>query len=154
MEKIMTATNIAPLTYSEVKQFAADWYSKLDVHAPLEEYEPLLAEEGLEMRFPEVTVYSFDDFKDWYESVTRIFFDEVHTLKKVEPKPISKDRLEIKVVVKWKARMWKPAAVKSERIILDAYQTWILERSPRTEKPIILTYIIDSFDYAPGSAKL
>ncbi|MBE9171138.1 hypothetical protein IQ238_27710 [Pleurocapsales cyanobacterium LEGE 06147] len=150
----MTVSNLLPLTYSEVKQFAADWYSKLDVHAPLEEYVPLLAEEGLEMRFPETTVYGFDGFKDWYERVIRIFFDEVHTLKKVEPKPISDAQLEVKVVVRWEASVWNPPAAKSERIVLDAYQTWIVERSPKTEKPTILTYIVDSLDYAPGSAKL
>ena len=150
----MTVSNLLPLTYSEVKQFAADWYSKLDVHAPVEEYVPLLAEDNVEMRFPEVTVTGFDGFKGWYEKVVRIFFDEVHTLKKVEPKPISNGRIEVKVVVKWEASMWNPPAAKSERIISDAYQTWILERSPETQKPVILTYIVDSLDFAEGSAKL
>lgn len=150
----MTVSNLLPLTYSEVKQFAADWYSKLDVHAPVEEYVPLLAEENVEMRFPEVTVTGFDGFKEWYEKVVRIFFDEIHTLKKVEPKPISNGKIEVKVVVKWEASMWNPPAAKSERIICDAYQTWILERSPETQKPVILTYIVDSLDFAEGSAKL
>ena len=59
----MTIANLAPLTESEIKQMAADWYRKLDVHAPLEEYIPLLTEKGLEMRFPEVTAYGFDAFK-------------------------------------------------------------------------------------------
>ena len=106
------------------------------------------------MRFPEGTVYGFDGFKDWYERVIRIFFDEVHTLKKVEPKPISNGQLEVKVVVKWEASIWNPPAAKSERIILDAYQTWIVERSPKSEKPVVLTYIVDSLDYYEGSAQL
>lgn len=150
----MTVSNLLPLTYSEVKQFASDWYSKLDVHAPVEEYVPLLAEENVEMRFPEVTVTGFEGFKGWYEKVVRMFFDEVHTLKKVEPKPISNGQIEVKVVVKWEASMWNSPAAKSERIISDAYQTWILERSPETQKPVILTYIVDSLDFAEGSAKL
>lgn len=150
----MAVSKLAPLTYSEVKQFAADWYSKLDVHAPLEDYVPLLAEEGLEMRFPEATVYGFDGFKDWYERVIGIFFDEVHTLKKVEPKPTDNGQLEVKVVVKWEANIWNPPAAKSERIILDAYQTWIVERSPKSEKPVVLTYIVNSLDYYEGSAQL
>lgn len=150
----MTVSSLAPLTYSEVKQFAADWYSKLDVHAPVEEYVPLLAEKDSEFRFPEATVTGFDGFKEWYEGVIRIFFDEVHTLKKVEPKPISNGQMEVKVVVKWEASMWKPPAAKSERIISDAYQTWIVERSPKSEKPVVLTYIVDSLDYYEGSAQL
>jgi hypothetical protein len=150
----MTVSKLAPLNYSEVKQFAADWYSKLDVHAPLEDYIPLLAKEGLEMRFPEATVYGFEGFQGWYERVVGIFFDEVHTLKKVEPKPIGNDQLEVKVVVKWEASIWNPPSAKSERIILDAYQTWIVERSPKSEKPVVLTYIVDSLDYYEGSAQL
>jgi hypothetical protein len=150
----MTVSKLAPLNYSEVKQFAADWYSKLDVHAPLEDYIPLLAKEGLEMRFPEATVYGFEGFQGWYERVVGIFFDEVHTLKKVEPKLIGNDQLEVKVVVKWEASIWNPPSAKSERIILDAYQTWIVERSPKSEKPVVLTYIVDSLDYYEGSAQL
>lgn len=150
----MTVSSLAPLTYSEVKQFAADWYSKLDVHAPVKEYIPLLAEEDSEFRFPEITVAGFEGFEKWYEGVVRIFFDEVHTLKKVEPKPISNGQMEVKVVVKWEASMWNSPAAKSERIISDAYQTWIVERSAKTLKPVIKTYIVDSLDFAEGSAKL
>jgi hypothetical protein len=149
----MTLANIAPLTESEVNQLAADWYLKLDVHAPLEEYIPFLAEEGLEMRFPEVTVYGFDGFKGWYERVIGIFFDEVHTLKQVTATPLG-DKANVKVVVKWEASIWKAPAAKSERIVLDAYQTWVVKRSPNTGKAAVLTYIVDSLDYYQGSARL
>jgi hypothetical protein len=50
--------------------------------------------------------------------------------------------------------VWKQPAAKSERIILDAYQTWEVIRSPKTQKPVVLTYIVDSLDYAEVSAKL
>ncbi len=149
----MTVTNVKSLTEAEVKQLAKDWYLKLDVHAPLEDYVPFLAEEGLEMRFPEATVYGFDGFKDWYERVIRIFFDEVHTLKQVNV-TLSGDKAEVKVIVKWEASVWKPPAAKSERIVLDAYQTWVIKRSPNTGKPVIVTYIVDSMDYYKGSAQL
>lgn len=150
----MTISNLAPIAYSEVKEFAADWYSKLDVHAPVEKYASMLADEDLELRFPEGTFNGFNGFKDWYENVVGIFFDEVHTLKKVEPKPIDNGQLEVKVVVKWEASIWNPPAPNSDRIILDAYQTWIVERSPESEKPIIVTYIVNSMDYYEGSARL
>lgn len=149
----MTATNLKSLSGAEVKQLATDWYLKLDVHAPLEDYIPFLAEEGLEMRFPEATVRGFDGFKGWYERVIGIFFDEVHTLKQVNVTP-SGNKVEVKVIVKWEASVWKPPAPKSERIVLDAYQTWVVKRSPNTGKPVIETYIVDSMDYYEGSAKL
>lgn len=149
----MAVVNLAPLTESQIQQMAADWYRKLDVHAPLEDYISFLAEEGLEMRFPEATVYGFDGFKGWYERVISIFFDEVHSLKEVKVTPVG-NQAEVKVVVKWEASIWNPPAPTSKRIILDAYQTWVIERSPNTQKPVIKTYIVDSLDYYEGSAKL
>ena len=148
----MTVTNLAPLTGAEVKQLATDWYLKLDVHAPLEDHIPFLAE-AVELRFPEATVYGFDGFKGWYERVIRIFFDEVHTLKQVNVTP-AKDQVNVQVVVKWEASVWNPPAAKSERIVLDAYQTWVVKRSPDTGKPVIVTYIVDSLNYYEGSARL
>jgi len=145
-------SDVAPLTESEVKEFAADWYKKLDVHAPGEEFLPLLAED-VELRFPEATVQGFDGFKGWYDRVINIFFDEVHTLKEVKMTP-NGEQADVKVVVKWEASVWKPPAAKSERIVLDAYQTWVVKRSPTTHKPVVAVYIVDSLDYAEGSAKL
>jgi hypothetical protein len=146
-------SNVAPLTDAEVQKLAKEWYKKLDVHAPLEEFVPMLAEEGLKMVFPEATVEGFEGFKGWYERVIGIFFDEVHTLKKVDVTPKG-EQADVKVVVKWEASVWKPPAPKSERIVLDAYQTWVVKRAPQTGKPVVTTYIVDSLDYYEGSAKL
>jgi len=44
-------SGLAPITEAEVKEFAKDWYHKLDIHVPLEEFVPMLAEQGLEMVF-------------------------------------------------------------------------------------------------------
>ena len=147
-------SNLAALTEAEIKEFAADWYRKLDVHAPLEDYIPLLADEELEMRFPEGTVKGFEGFKGWYDRVINIFFDEVHTLKEVKRQSVTGEKAEVKVVVKWEASVWKPPAAKSERIVLDAYQTWIVKRSASTGKPIVETYIVDELKYYEGSAQL
>ena len=147
-------SDLAPLTESEVQKFAADWYRKLDVHAPLEEYKPLLADDELEMKFPEATVTGFAGFSDWYNRVIGIFFDEVHNVKEATITSTSGETSTVKVVVKWEASVWKPPAPNSERIILDAYQTWIVKRSPETNQPMIVTYIVDSLEYAEGSAQL
>ncbi|SRR5579883_1509354 len=149
----MTVANLKTLTEAEIQQLAKDWYLKLDVHAPLEDYVPFLAQEGLEMRFPEATVYGFEGFKGWYERVIGIFFDEVHTVKQVKVSP-SGDKANVEVIVKWEASVWKAPAAKSERIVLDAYQTWVVKRSPNTGLPVIEIYIVDSLDYYEGSAKL
>jgi hypothetical protein len=83
-----------------------------------------------------------------------LFFDEVHTVKEVKLTSVSDDKTEVKVVVRWEASRWNPPSPNSERIILDAYQTWVLKRSPVTQKPMIAIYIVDSLDYAEGSVRL
>lgn len=145
---------MSKLTQAEVQELADVWYKKLDVHAPLEEFKPLLADSGVKMVFPEATVKGWEGFAGWYDRVINIFFDEVHTLKEVKTTPKGNDKVEVKVVVKWEASVWKPPAPSSERIMLDAYQTWEVERSPETGKPVVLTYIVDELKYHDGSAQL
>lgn len=147
-------TIVPSFTETEVKQFTEAWYRKLDIHAAAEEFIPLLAEDGLELVFPEATLRSFAEFKPWYEGIIRFYFDEVHVVKDVILKPISETHAEVKVVVKWEASIWKPPAPNSNRIILDAYQTWVIMRSPKTNQPVIQKYFVDSFDYAEESYRL
>jgi hypothetical protein len=104
------------------------------------------------MVFPEATVEGFEGFKGWYDRVIGIFFDEVHTLKEVNP-TIEGDTATVKVVVNWQASVWNPPAPNSERIKLDAYQTWEVIRSAEG-KPVVKTYIVDELKYEPGSATL
>jgi hypothetical protein len=142
-----------PLTEAEVWDLATDWYHKLDIHAPLTELTPLLVEEGLRMVFPEMTAEGLEGIRQWYERVINLFFDEVHTVKEVKLTPKA-NWAEVKVMVKWEASRWMPPAPHSERIMLDAYQTWEVVRSPVSQKPVIQTYIVDALDYYPGSARL
>lgn len=142
-----------PLTHEEIAAFAADWYRKLDVHAPMVECLPMLADADLEMRFPEATIKGWAGFEGWFQTVVRIFFDEVHTVKSTKAK-ISGETATVKVVVRWEASRWKSPAAKSERIIADAYQTWIVRRSAATGRPEIVIYIVDGLKYARGSVKL
>jgi hypothetical protein len=143
----------AELTESEIRDFAVAWYRKLDTHDPLVEFLPLLAEEGLEMVFPEGTVQGHAGFEGWFERVIRIFFDEEHTVKEVkivEPG----ERPRVKVVVNWQAHTWDPPAAKSKWLGFDAYQTWVVQRSAVTGKPVIRTYIVDELKPMPGSPNL
>lgn len=135
-----------------MKELAADWYKKLDVHSPLVELLPLVDEEA-EMKFPEATLRGLADFEGWYERVVRIFFDEVHTLKLVAVTPTDAGA-DVKVIVHWEASVWNPPAAKSQRIKLDAYQTWKVRRSPINGQPVISTYIVDELKYDADSAKL
>ena len=148
-------SNLAPLTKEEVEQLVNGWYLKLDVHAPMVEMLPMLADEGLEMQFPEATLRGHAEFEGWYQGVIRIFFDEVHTMKKLKV-TLSEDKkqADVKLVVYWEASRWDPPADKSERLMFDAAQTWVVKRSPGTNKPVIVTYVVDGLTPMEGSAEL
>ncbi|MEY4520372.1 MAG: hypothetical protein RLZZ499_2972 [Cyanobacteriota bacterium] len=155
---------LTTLTESEVKQFVNDWYLKLDVHAPISEVLPLLAGETLEMQLPETTLHGLDGFRSWYDRVIHTFFDEVHTLQTlditIDGDRVLKDtaphiakaephRAYIHLIVRWEASRWNAPAPKSERLSFDAAQRWVVERSPETQQPAIVTYIVDSFNPLP-----
>lgn len=144
---------IAPISETEVNELATEWYRKLDVHAPMVEILPILADKELEMVFPEGTVHGYAGFESWYQRVIRLFFDEVHTLKEVTLMP-SDGAAEVKVVVQWEASVWNPPNAKSDRINCDAYQRWVVKRSPVTDQPIVVKYIVDKLEYHEGSATL
>ncbi|BAY94486.1 MULTISPECIES: nuclear transport factor 2 family protein [unclassified Tolypothrix] len=146
-------SELAPLTQPEILEFAKAWYRKLDIHVPVDEYAPLLASD-VELRFPEATVKGFEGYSGWYDRVINIFFDEVHTVKEVTVKSATAEKADVQVVVKWEASVWKAPAATSERIVLDAYQTWEVKRSPETNKPVISVYIVDELKYYEGSATL
>lgn len=142
-----------PLTTEEINDLADRWYKALDVHAPIEELYAMLLDEGNEMLWPEGPTHGHAEFKGWYDRVTRIFFDEVHTLTKVEPR-IEGDRAEVEVVVNWQAKVWNPPEPKSKWLGFDAYQTWEVVRSPESGEPVIKRYVVDNLAEMPGSASL
>jgi hypothetical protein len=149
-----SATSAAgALTATEIAEFAKEWYRKLDVHAPMVEILPFLASEGLVMKFPEATARGLADFESWYQRVIRIFFDEVHTVKEVTPS-IRGNQAEVHVVVEWQASVWNPPQRNSARIVLDADQTWTVQRSSRTGGVEITNYTVNGLNYHEGSAKL
>lgn len=142
-----------PLTTAEIESMARTWYQKLDVHAPMLELIPMLDEENLEMKFPEATLRGLAAFERWYQGVIRIFFDEVHQVREVRS-ALRGEEADVGVVVRWEASRWTPPARFSDRIKLDAYQTWKVRRSARTKQPVIVFYSVDRLEYMPDSAKL
>jgi ketosteroid isomerase-like protein len=148
-------TDLAPLTEDEVKRFMEKWYlDLLDKHAPSEELEACVAEDA-EMRFPEVTVFGIDAFRDWYDRIVTTFFDEVHEITRndVTVAPDGQSA-EVKIDLNWQAKVWIPPAAKSQWIGFDAGQTHQVVRSPKTGEPVIQVYGVDTFVAMPGSSNL
>jgi hypothetical protein len=145
-----------PLTEENIKKFVAAWYYALDIHAPVEECLRLLAEDGLNVQFPDGDIRNYDGFKKWYDRVTNLFFDENHTVQSVKAS-ISGDQAVVDVVVGWQASWWEPPAAKSKRTSMNATQKWTVRRSNKNAYGLeIVTYnaIEKPFEYAPGFASL
>lgn len=146
-------STVAPLTEAEVKQQVDAWYRALDIHVPLEEFLAMVADEGIEFRFPEVTVTDKAGLTQWYNRVTNTFFDEVHETKELAISTAG-DQAEVKILTLWQASVWNPPASKSERIAFLARQTWKVRRSLTTGKPVVVTYIVDAFEPVGGTGAL
>src|SRR5579884_3089451 len=73
------------LSDTAIRDFAVAWFRALDIHAPAEDFHPLLAEEGLELVFPERTMKSHADFDEWLDGIYHTFFDETHNLHEATP---------------------------------------------------------------------
>lgn len=145
----------APLTKDEVRQMVLDWYRALDVHEPLVDVLQYVSESELEMVFPEATLSSLADFEGWYQTVIRVFFDEVHTMKELDISLSNNGtQADVKLVVYWEASRWNPPAARSERLMMDAYQTWTVKRSPASGKAVITRYVVDELKLKPGSVSL
>ncbi len=152
-----------------VKDFAAAWYLALDVHAPTEDCEKLLVDEGFEMILPEKTFKGNADFRAWYAGgeysdgerapgVINIFFDEIHVVKDVKIER-SGDEAVVDVVVGWQASWFEPPAAKSKRTAADATQRWTVRPCSTDKNPYgleITSYnaLAKPFVYAPGFATL
>jgi hypothetical protein len=139
------------LSEAAVKKLVDDWYLALDVHAPVDQLVPLLASSGLEMYWPEGPTFGVDEFKGWYDRVTKTFFDEVHTMKELVITPRD-DEADVKLVVNWQARVWNPPDAKSKWLGMDARQSWVVRSEDG--RPVIKKYVVDGLDPMEGSASL
>jgi hypothetical protein len=140
-------------TENAVRDLAARWYRALDQHASVESVLGFLADDGLEMVFPETTAHGCSGFRDWYAAVTHRFFNEVHTLREVTITATGPGTAEATVVVNWQASVWNPPAPRSQWLGFDAYQTWTLLTQPDGAARI-QRYVVDRLEPMPGSASL
>jgi hypothetical protein len=149
-------SDLAPITETEIKEFVAAWFRGLDNHVPLDEAYAFLADQDLNIQFPDGDIRDFESFKTWYDRVTNLFFDENHTVQSVHA-TISGDQAIVDIVVGWQASWWEPPAAKSKRTSMDATQEWTVRQSSKNAYGLeIVTYnaTAEPFKYAPGFARL
>ena len=152
MNKIDTATK--PLTEQEIKVFAIAWYDLLDVHAPVDECYEMLADNDLNMEFPEGVIRDLAGFGRLYKQWISLYFDENHTVQSVTS-TVNGTEAECEVVVGWQASWFPAPAPKSKRTSLNAVQHWKVRRSSKNRYGVeMVEYKVIRFEYAPGFAQL
>jgi hypothetical protein len=144
------------ITEAQIKEFAAAWFLALDRHVDIDEAYSFLAERDLHMVFPDGDIRDFASFKQWYDRVTNLFFDENHNLVSVDA-TVRGDAADVRVVVAWQASWFEAPAAKSKRTAMDATQDWTVRQSTRNRYGLeIVRYNATAapFVYAPGFARL
>ena len=133
------------LTQSEVQDLVYTWFRKITDKCPEDEMLAMLSTDGLEMRFPERTLKSYDDFRDWYHGVAGLFFDQVHELKMLAV-DLDGERANVTLVVNWQAHTWNPPAAYSEWSSFLIHQDWTVRRDRASGRPVIVTYLVGTAD--------
>jgi ketosteroid isomerase-like protein len=142
------------VTEYELRSYAVDWFAALDRHADVKTMLPLLADQELEMHFPEGVQKGHAGFQTWYRTVTSRFFDEIHDLKQFAVTRSDSAGAEVKLVVNWQAKVWDPPEPRSMWIGFDASQTWELQGSAANGGLKMTRYIVDALEPMAGSPPL
>jgi hypothetical protein len=133
------------LTQVEVFDLVYNWFRKLTIKDPIDEMMVMLSPVDLEMKFPERTLHNYTEFKEWYETVTHLFFDQVHELKLLTA-DILGEEAHVHLIVNWQARTWKPPAGFSEWQGFLITQEWVVKRDPASKKAVIVKYAVNHLD--------
>ena len=95
--------NVTALLEAELTGFATEWFDLLSSHEHVTLLEQFLTDgTDLEMVFPERTMLSLEDFRDWYSTVGRAFVEQSHELESLTVTARG-DEIDLAVVVVWRA---------------------------------------------------
>ena len=123
---------------NDIKSFVHRVFGMYDKHVPVKEFLPLLADKGLEMKFPEATLRSHADFKRWYADGGRNFESNTHILERVDVRFPGDGPYLVDLVVFWQA-----VGKDGKYVSFRAHQVWTLENGSGKE-PRILTYLVEA----------
>ncbi|WP_328537685.1 nuclear transport factor 2 family protein [Streptomyces sp. NBC_00344] len=126
-----------PLGEKELADFVQEWFDRMSRHDPVGEMLPFVADSDLEMAFPERTLRSHDDFRDWYAVVGEAFADQTHVVEKAVGRAEG-DGVAVDVTVVWTAKSVADGTVSSFRV----QQKWRLAYPSDTGRPVIVSYLV------------
>lgn len=123
----------SPLGANEVKALVHAWFALFDRMAPVQDFAPHLAREGLRIDFPEITLRSLEDFRRWYAGIQSSIRTASHDIRTLDVRVAGRSAL-VTLVVRWQAT----GTDGTPRDLL-VRQTWTVVRCPRSGRPVLGT---------------
>lgn len=108
---------------NDVRAFVYQWFHWFDVHADEKLFLEHLAEDGLELRYPESTLRSHAEFAAWYRGVGDTIRSNTHDVSEVEVTVLAEQRYQITLRVWWRA-----VTTKGESLSINLRQIWQIKR--------------------------
>ena len=137
----LVGTLVEPLKGEETRRFVETWFDKLSRHSAVEELLAMLADDSLEMVFPEETLRNKEEFIRWYGNIGRLYDNQVHMVEKLEAQSLP-GLVDISLTVVWKAQR----KLDNTHLASRAQQAWKVELSPTTMQPVITKYHVLSLE--------
>lgn len=131
---------------AEITQFVQEWFDLLSDHEPIERLLSFVSKTDLEMVFPERTLRSHADLREWYATVGETFTDQSHQVEALDVKRRG-DTVDIALVVVWKATQ----SASGERLAVRVNQQWRLTGELGCERPVISRYRVGTMHALQGA---
>lgn len=132
-------------TDQATETFVQDWFDLLSAHAPIERLLRFVSPGELLMEFPERTLRSHSDVRDWYVGVGGSYTDQDHVVENVDvvqSADAARAGTGLAVRVVWRATQISDGA----ELALRVNQTWRVDHSA-TGRPVIVEYrVLDLSD--------
>ena len=122
---------------NEIKSFVYKWFSLFDRNAPTDEFIARTVDQGLEMAFPERTLRSHNDFRDWYGGILENIKKASHDVSDLQVTQESPTQFAVSLRVHWQA-----TTATGEELSMHVRQEWTViddgGPSPRVKRYIVI----------------
>ena len=122
---------------NEIKSFVYKWFSLFDRNAPTDEFIARTVDQGLEMAFPERTLRSHNDFRDWYGGILENIKKASHDVSDLQVTQESPTQFAVSLRVHWQA-----TTTTGEELSMHVRQEWTViddgGPSPRVKRYIVI----------------
>jgi len=137
------------LDENEVQRLVRHWLQTRDQGRPAQEVLQCLAEDGLVVHFPHLTLRGRREFGDWYTRTKQLFPRERHEVEQADVRLTSPLHAEVTLTLRW--QMWGPHSTQGW-IGADTTQHWSVVLRDGTAR--LRTLAVDHTHLLANSAPL